>query len=225
MKTIAAITIGQSPRPEAVAELALFVPGVRWLEAGALDLLDEPAIARLAPEAGEFPLVTRLRSGATAVVGERAIIPLMQSAVNRVERESDVILTMCSGRFAITSRRPLVFPGPILAAAVGSLFAGQRVMVLTPLESQIGPQTTHWRRQGVDPVVRFASPYAETDFTLVGREARERGVAAVALDCFGYSLGMKAAVADASGLPTLLVRTLAARMVAELIGAGAGRAA
>jgi protein AroM len=223
MKTIAAITIGQSPRADAIEDMAPLLPGVSFIQAGALDRLDAAAIAALAPREGEFPLVTRLRDGGTVVVGEHAITPLMQEAVARVEKDADVVLVMCSGRFEIASVRPLVFPGLVLGAVARALFAGRRVLVLTPHEGQVEPQKAHWRAQGVDPIVRFASPYAATDFAAIGREARGLDVTAVILDCFGYRVAMQAEVASASGLPSLLVRSLAARVIAELLMQPGGR--
>jgi len=130
MPTVAAVTIGQSPRPDAVEEMGRFLPGVSWVETGALDDLDTAAIARLAPDDDDFPLVTRLADGSTTVVGERAITPLMQRAIGRVECAASVVLVMCSGRFEVTSARPLVFPGLVLGGVARALFSGQRVLVL-----------------------------------------------------------------------------------------------
>lgn len=217
MKTIAAITIGQSPRQEAVDEMGRFLPGVSWTQAGALDGLDPTEIAALAPGDAEFPLVTRLRDGGTAVVGEHAVTPLMQRAVERLQRSADIVLVMCTGRFELSSSRPLVFPGLVLGGVARALFAGQRVLVLTPHKSQVESQQAHWRAQGVEPVVRFASPYHATDFGALGREAAGLGVTAAILDCFGYRMHMQAEFAASSGLPSLLVRSVAARVIAELL--------
>jgi protein AroM len=217
MKTIAAITIGHSPRQDAVDEMGRFLPGVSWRQVGALDGLDPTEIAALAPREAEFPLVTRLRDGGTAVVGEHAITPLMQRAVARLERSADIVLVMCSGRFELSSSRPLVFPGLVLGGIARALFGGQRVLVLTPHEAQVESQRTHWCAQGLDPVVRVASPYRATDFGSLGREAAGLGVTAAILDCFGYRLPMQAEFAASSGLPSLLVRSVAARVIAELL--------
>jgi protein AroM len=217
MKTIAAITIGQSPRREVIDEMRRFLPGVWWTEAGALDGLDAAGITKLAPADGEFPLVTRLRDGGTAVVGERAVTPLMQRAVDRLAPSADVVLVLCSGRFDLSSPRPLVFPGLLLGGVARALFAGRRVLVLTPHQAQVDSQTAHWRARGLDPVVRWASPYGDADFGAVGREAASSGVVAAVFDCIGYGLRMQAEFAAASGLPSLLVRSVAARIVAELL--------
>jgi protein AroM len=216
--TVAAVTIGQSPRTDVVPEMAAHLPGARWVEAGALDDLDDAAIAGLAPGGADFPLVTKLRSGKTAVVGERAVVPALQAAVERVDRDADVLIVLCSGTFPLRSRIPLIYPGAVLAATVGALYHGARLLVLTPHEGQVATQHARWRERGVAATVMFASPYAGADFARLGREARSMDTAAVVLDCIGYSLAAKAIVAAASGRPTLLVRSLAARVVAELLG-------
>jgi hypothetical protein len=69
--------------------------------------------------------------------------------------------------------------------------------------------------------VLCAPPYAETDFPALGRRASECGDL-VAMDCIGYSLTQRTAVAAASGLPTVLTRSVAGRVLAEILGLRAG---
>jgi len=57
-QTIATVSIGQTPRPDVVSELRPFVPDATWIEAGALDGLDDAGIAALAPPPGESPIKT-----------------------------------------------------------------------------------------------------------------------------------------------------------------------
>lgn len=217
MSLIATVTIGQSPRDDVVPELARFVSGARFIETGALDGLDDDAIARRAPGPDDFPLVTRLRDKRSVVIGELAITPLVQAAIRRVEAEADLVILLCSGEFAVECRKPLIFPGRILASTVAALHGGRPIAVLTPLEPQIPAQTERWRRRGIKASVAFASPYTPTDFAAIGRQARDAGAALVVMDCLGYTLAMKQAVASASGLPTILVRSIAARVAAELL--------
>ncbi len=217
MSLIATVTIGQSPREDVVPELSRFVPGARFIEAGALDGLDDDAMARLAPGPDDFPLVTRLRDRRSVVIGEQAITPLVQNAIRGVEREADLVILLCSGEFAIDCRKPLLFPGRVLASTVAAVHGGRPIAVLTPLEAQMHAQGDRWRARGTKASVLFASPYAPTDFAAVGRRARDAGATLVVMDCLGYTLAMKAAVTEASGLPTLLVRSLVARVAAELL--------
>jgi len=217
MKTIAAVTIGQSPRNDVVGEMSDLVPGTRWIEAGALDFLDEAAISGLQPRGDSSPLVTRLRSGRTVVVGEHEILDPLQQAVRRVEAEADLVVVLCSGALAIASRVPILFPGALLSATVRALNPGLRLFVIVPHEAQIPFQQARWRTLGFDATLRAASPYVPADFSAFGREARASGATMILLDCLGYTLTMKAQVAASSGLPVLLVRSLAARVAAELL--------
>jgi protein AroM len=217
MKTIAAVTIGQSPRHDVVDEMSGLAPGTRWIEAGALDRLDEAAISALEPRGDSCPLVTRLRSGGTVVVGEHEILDPLQQAVRCVEGDADLVVVLCSGAFAIASRVPILYPGALLSATVRALKLSPRLFVLVPHEAQIPFQQARWRALGFDATVSAASPYAPADLGAIGREARASGAAIILLDCLGYTLAMKAQVAASSGLPVILVRSLAARVAAELL--------
>ncbi len=128
MPTIAAITIGQSPRDDVVPEMRALVPESLWIEAGALDGLDRAAIGRLSPRPGEFPLVTRLADRSVVVVGEQAIAERLQAVVRDVESRADLIVLLCSGSFCLTSRVPIVFPGLLLEGAVRGLSVSGRVL-------------------------------------------------------------------------------------------------
>jgi protein AroM len=215
--TIAAVTIGQSPRDDVVPEMRSLAPGTTWIEAGALDGLDDAAIARLAPDAGDFPLVTRTSKG-TAVVGEHAVRPALQAAVARVETDADLVIVLCTGELGIESRRPMLVPHQLLTAAVTSVRAPGPVVILTPHQAQVAAQERRWAARGVEASIVFASPYGSTDFAAAGRRARDTHASLVVLDCLGYTMGMKEMVAAASGLPTILVRSLLARVAAEVLG-------
>lgn len=217
MSIIAVVTIGQSPRDDVVPELQRCLPGARFIEAGALDDLDDRAIEALAPRGDDFPLVTRLRDRRSVVVGEHAITPRLQAAITCLEVEADLAIVLCTGEFDLRSRKPLLFPGRILATTVTAVHGGRPVAVLAPHRHQVEQVGARWRAKGVRATVLAASPYEETDFEAVGRRARDAGAALVVMDCLGYSLAMKAAVMRGSGLPALLVRTLVARVAAELV--------
>ena len=70
---IGLVTIGQSPRVDLTPDLARLLPGVRFVERGALDGLSQMECTGLAPEAGEEALVTRLSGGLSPIWPSRAI--------------------------------------------------------------------------------------------------------------------------------------------------------
>jgi len=218
MKTIAAITIGQSPRDDVIGELALLVPGVRWLQAGALDGLDLEQVRALEPEPGDLPLVTRLRDGSVVTLGEARLLRPMQHAVDRLEASADLVLVCCSGSFPLAARAPVLLPGRLLISTVQGLHL-DTIAVVTPHDGQIAWEEERWAHAGVSAQVIVEPPYGGgADFTRLGRAARVHGVRAIVMDCFGYTLRARDEVAAASGLPTILVRSLAGRIAAELLG-------
>lgn len=217
MPVIAIVTIGQSPREDVVPELQRYLPGARFIEAGALDDLDDAAIAALKPAGDDFPLVTRLRDRRSVTVGERGITPLVHGAIRRVEGEADLVIVLCTGEFDVRCQKPLLFPGRLLTSTVMAVHGGRPIAVLVPHEGQVAPQIERWRQRGATASVFAASPYTGADFTAIGYQARDVGAGLVVMDCLGYTLAMKAAVASASGLPTMLVRSLVARVAAELL--------
>jgi protein AroM len=217
---IAAVTIGQAPRPDLLDEIALLVPGATWIETGALDGLTDAEVGAFAPAAGEMPLVTRAR-GRTVLVGGHAIAGPVRRAIREAAPKADAVLLLCSGPFealgSVPSKPPIVIPGRVFDGVVTAVAGQSRLVVMVPHEGQAGAQRRKWNAAGIPVSVLCAPPYADTDFAALGRRAAECGDL-VAMDCIGYSLAQRTAVAAASGLPTLLARSVAGRVLAELLG-------
>jgi protein AroM len=223
---IAAVTIGQSPRPDILGEIALFAPGATWIETGVLDGLDEAAVAALAPQEADTPLVTRA-FGRTVLVGEHAIAGAVRRAIRDAASKADAVILLCSGPFDalgnVESRVPTVVPGRVFDAVLMAVAGPSRLVVMVPHEGQADAQRRKWNRAGIPVSVLYAPPYANADFATFGRRAAECGDL-VAMDCIGYSLAQRTAVAAASGLPTVLARSVAGRVLAEILGLHAPRA-
>ncbi len=215
--TIAAVTIGQSPRDDIVPEMQSFVPSAAWIQAGALDDASEELLARLAPAPGDFPLVTRLADGRAILVSEASVHGRLQPAGRRVEQSADLVVLLCSGTFSLSCRVPLLLPGRLLATTARAAANDRPVAVFTPEASQIAQQELRWRSSGVNARVYFASPYHPTDFRSLSARARDEGATLVVLDCLGYTRGMKDEVVAGARVPVLLVRSLVARVAAELV--------
>ena len=222
---IAAVTIGQSPRPDIVGEIALFAPGATWVESGVLDGLDEAEVAALAPQEADTPLVTRA-FGRTVLVGEQAISGRVRFAIRDVAPKADVVILLCSGLFdalgTVASAVPILVSGRVFDAVLTAVAGQSRLVVMAPHEGQAEAQRRKWHAAGIQVSVLCAPPYADTDFAALGRRAAGCGDL-VAMDCIGYSLAQRAAVAAASGLPTVLARSVAGRVLAEILGLQAPR--
>ncbi|MDR7556148.1 MAG: AroM family protein [Armatimonadota bacterium] len=218
--TVAAITIGQSPRPDIVDEITpLLPPHVRVVEMGALDGLEPAEIAALRPGPDDHTLVSRLRSGEEVLVGKERILPRVQACIDALQDAASLIVILCTGPFPpLRSRRPIVYPERLLLHLVRAVSPGAHVGVLTPAAAQIPHQVERWGAVAGAVTVRAYSPYA-------GREGVEEACAAfaaagvdlVVLDCLGYTLALKDTVRRLVGRPTVLARTLLARAVAELL--------
>jgi protein AroM len=155
---IAAVTIGQTPRPDLLEPLVDRVGSeARIIALGALDELTAADIAtrsrgRDARPAGS-PLTTRLRDGSAVTLDEADLAPLVQAAVDRADRAgADVTLLLCAGGFeALSAEGTLVRPSEAAAAAVRDIDA-RRVAVVVPYPGQAASAERKWLTAGFDAV-------------------------------------------------------------------------
>lgn len=221
MKTLGLITIGQSPRADITPDLEpIFGPDIKLVQAGALDGMTAQDAATLAPEEGDEVLISKLQDGTAVLLGERRIIPRLQQCVDELERQgAALILFLCTGTFpAFESRIPLVFPCEVLNGAVPALTSRSRIAVIAPKEEQRRQCMEKWTRFVQSVQVVCASPYGlPEELDQAARAAAELDADLVVLDCMGYTADMKKRVQELSGKPVVLSRTLAARVVMELL--------
>ncbi|HEX9819162.1 MAG TPA: AroM family protein, partial [Methylomirabilota bacterium] len=164
--TVGLITIGQSPRPDVVPEMAAVIgPGVEVLEAGALDGLGPPEIEALKPSGGDEILVTRLRDGVPVFLGKEKIVGLVEQRIAALERRGATLTALlCTGAFPrLRASRALIQPHPVLLGTLRGLSWPGRLGVLTPSVPHVPQTDARWRRDGFDPVVAPLSPYEEED--------------------------------------------------------------
>jgi protein AroM len=219
MKTVGAITIGQTPRDDVTAELEKGLgPEIRVAQAGALDGLSRAEIDALAPLADADALITRLRDGGEVLVAKSRIVPRLQACLDRLADEADASVILCAGVFpAFRSTRPVVMPERCMGAMVDAVFDGRRLGVIVPISQQRESYAARWSR--VDPrvTVVIASPYEEPARLIDAAEAlRRAGVSLVVMECMGFTSGMKQIVRDVTGAPALLPASVLARFLAEL---------
>ena len=108
---IAAVTIGQTPRPDLLEPLrARADDQVDIAELGALDALTADQLPRRGRSA--YPLTTRLRDGTAVTLDEADLAPLVQAAIDHAEDQgASVTLLLCAGGFVdVTARGSLVRP-------------------------------------------------------------------------------------------------------------------
>jgi protein AroM len=217
---VGAVTIGQAPRPDICGDLrSILGHGVPLLEAGALDGLGSDQIAALAPEDGEFPLITRLGDGSTVVVAKPRIIPLLQQRLDELaERGARLFVILCTGAFpAFRAQGPVLLPQRVLAKAVEALGV-RRVGVLPPLEGQVEEVRARWTDAGFEPTVIPASPYEQDGVIIQAAEGlRNARVELAVLDCQGYRLRHRDVVRQVLDCPVLSPSGVMGRLIQELV--------
>ena len=89
---------------------------------------------------------------------------------------------------------------------------------MVPMPDQVEQACRFWGDGGMEVSVTSASPYLDFDRV---REAaaffRGQDLAFICTDCMGYSVAMKRAVEEVTGLPVILPRTLVVRILNELL--------
>ena len=219
MKSVGAITIGQTPRDDVARELASVLgPDIRVVQAGALDGLTRGDIAALAPGGDDDALITRLRDGADVIVGKSRILPRLQACLDRLAGETDASTILCAGVFpAFRSPHPVVLPERCMSAMVDAAFDGRRLGVIVPIVEQCESYRARWSRVDRGVTVVVASPYDDPARLVdASEQLRRAGASLVVMECMGFTSAMKRTVRDVTGVPALLPATVLAHVLAEL---------
>ena len=214
---VAFINISQSPRDDVVPEL-LDESGVdvEVHEFGALDGHTQEQIEALAPADEGYRLVSRLRDGREVLLSRDWVAKRLQELLDHVDAEGyDLAVLLCTGSFPeLHCRTLLVEAGRVVDAMVDALAEGRRrIGVLVPDKSQ----AQHWSGAaagGAPCVASFASPYTDLRF----REAADEVADAefIVMHCMGYNRAMRREVAEHSGKPVLLSRSVVAGTLRQL---------
>ena len=226
LPVVGAVTIGQSPRDDIVAELLDALGGdARLVQRGVLDDVDRADLDAMHPGPGGEVLVSRMRDGTEVRLERQWLVPRLLQCVKSIEAEVDVIVVLCTDPFpGLIAPKPLFLPGRLLREFVVAVGA-QRIGVLTPSQQQIEAQRSRWSDVAPEVVVQAASPYTEgARLENVGLAFADERVQLVVMDCIGYTRAMGDVVSTAAGCPALVaVSTLAHTLRDWLGGAAAER--
>lgn len=225
-RTVGLATIGQSPRPDLIEEYERALPGVRLVQAGALDGLSEAEILGLAPGDGDDVLVSRLRTGREVRLARRHLEPRLQSCLDQLGRDADLSILLCTGEFPAVRPRGLVLvPRRVLyhvvaAAVEGLQGAGReevRLGVLVPDPAQQASAESRWGGLG-RAITAAASPYRGAEaLEDAGQVLRSAGVGLVVMDCIGYTRQMRQMIARITGAPAILASATVAMIAREIL--------
>ncbi len=221
MRPVLALTIGQAPRHDIVAELSDVLDhyglGPDDIDVqGALDGHTRAEIDELTPTEDADALHVRLPDGGHVVASKQAITQRLAPLIERAGSRLTVVA--CTGRFTGLPERPnLLFPSVVLDGLVDSVLpSGHRLGVLVPIPEQIELFTESRGRPDRPATVVSVRP--GTDPTDAARELKAAGVDLVVLDCFGYDRELLARVREVTGTPVLSAVRATAALAAELIG-------
>ena len=217
------ITIGQSPREDIISEIKqLMAINAEIFECGALDELGLSEIEELAPEPGDYMLVSKLRDGSPVRLARDKIIEKVQHCINSlVGRGADLTVILCSGEWPkFSSPKLVVAPGEAFCGfTLGMVNDGDKLGVMLPDEDQVDVAERKWHKEKVKLYIAVASPFGLTANDEVARAARnlkQSGIDLVAMDCVGYTLEKKRIVQEITGKPVVLVRSVIAHIIREI---------
>jgi protein AroM len=212
------VTIGQTPRPDLVEAFAREARHAEVRIAGALDGLTGDEVAGLTAP-GDYPLLVRLASGATAVIPRDRLVARVESCARTLASGgARLVVVACAGAFpAVACAVPVVIPGRVVPAVVASMTAGARVGVVTPNAGQMAFAEGKWRLDGFDVGVTHAAPGRGDELARAASFFRDEAPALVVLDCMGHSEAERIELARLSGCPVLAVQSLVARLAAAMV--------
>jgi protein AroM len=219
---IGAMTIGQSPRVDIVPEFRRAIGfDVEIEERGALDGLSLDEVKKLAPEADDYVLVTRMQDGTEVKIAERHILDRLRRHAHDLERQQVALIVLfCTGEFPeMAADTLLITPDRLLEHAVRGILKRGSLAVVAPSEDQIEMMKKKWEGPGLRLVVDSVSPYTapEESYVRVATSIKEQSPDIVVLDCMGFGTEVKGIFRQVIGKPVILPRTLLGRTVAELI--------
>ena len=217
---LAALVVGQSPRPEVVAEVHGAVGDAVDVELfGCLDGLSRAEIDALPPLDGADTLFTRLPDGSGVKVSKAAVVRHGTAKLERLASAGyDVAMVACTGEFPEwTERFRVVFPSRVMNATVAAVLPKGRLGVFVPLPEQIEKLGGRWAKAGYEVTAVALSPNASDDEVRAAAADMAKGrPELIVYDCISYTSAIKRLAGPIAGAPGVLAVTACARLAAEL---------
>lgn len=213
MKTIAVLSIGQTPRVDITEDLKnKLSKGFRLTEYGLLDGMSrKEAVEKLGYRGKGDKLITRMGQDRQMIeLSDAAVMQQMQTCIERAEKDgADLMLMACTGDFPdYVCHVPLLFPGVSQRKRAIEIAHGAEIGVIIPNAGQKAQIAQWWKDCGVNVrLLETADPFGDTEEIVnAGHRLKCAGAAVLCMDCFGYTGAQQAAVCQATGLKTVLPR-------------------
>ena len=225
MRTIGFATIAEAPRDDVVPWIRqILPPDINIVERGNLNGLSPAEIEALGPEPGEVGIVARLKSGGETLLSHTKIFPRMQRLVDELvdDEGADLVVILCGADWSdIRSSKLVVNPGRVFPGVVSALAYGRKLGIIKPSAGQVEKEQERYRQLGIDAVVTSASPYGGPARLDLARQAAEQLRDAqcdlVWMTCIGMDVAMRDVVAEVTGTPIILARSILGRVIGELV--------
>ncbi|WP_432403740.1 AroM family protein [Wukongibacter sp. M2B1] len=213
------ITIGQSPRVDLTGDmLNILRKDIEVIERGVLDSFTLKEVNEyFRPIEGEARLVSRMRDGNQVILDEGKIIKELQTVIYELEKEVDMILLLCTGKFPkLYSKKTLIMPKPIVKSVIDVLRDGKKIGVVIPDISQKEDIELWWKSVEIDVEIFAYSPYT-SNCPIDNIVFKDDSIEHIVLDCMGYTQEIKSKIIEKTGKKVILPRTLLARIINEIL--------
>lgn len=219
-RTLGAIVIGQSPRPDIARLLQDAVgPDTEVRLVGSLDGLSRAEVEALPPVDDGDTMFTKLPDGSGVVISKRAVTARAQGLIDRFAAEGAGATVMCcTGAFpGLTPAGVVVFPSAVLGGLAQGLLPAGRLGLFVPLPAQAHALARKWQRPGVEVVAEPLLPLAaDGDAMAAADRLAARRPDLVIMDCISYTPAHRAAVRRRLSCPVLLAVTSTAAVLREM---------
>lgn len=225
MRTIGFATIAEAPRDDVVPWIRqILPPDINIVERGNLNGLTPSEIQALGPDDGEVGIVARLKSGGETLLSHKKIFPRMQRIVDELVNDdgADLVVVLCGADWSdIKSSKLVVNPGRVFPGVVSALAHGRRLGIIKPSAGQVEKERERYQTLGIDAVVTSASPYGGPARLDLARQAaemlRDAECDLIWMTCIGMDVAMRDVVAEITGKPIILARSILGRVIGELV--------
>lgn len=175
---------------------------------------------------GEKVLMLGLNSAAPTAISIDKLVPPLEKLLARLEGRADFAFFSCAGDFPpLQAPLPLIQPNLAFRNMVKTLLHPRmRLGVVTPGAEQVAHVRASWLPYAAEAglaasqlEVDWAPPCAEAAVSCARRLAA-RNIDLVAVECLGFKEPLRELMAAELGKPIILVRTVAAQLIRELVG-------
>ena len=221
MRRLGVVVVGQSPRPEIVAQIRPYLGDAVEIDLhGALDGLGRTEVAALAPGTGADTLFTRLPGGENVKLSKDAVEARAGAVIERMaEQGTTAMMLCCTGEFPGLTTGRLVLPSAVLCGIVAGLLPRGRLGILIPLPEQAETLCAKWRRPGLEIVAEPLTPgSAAPAIDAAAHRLAAHAPDLIVMDCMSYDQATKDRLRQTLRTPVILAIAAAARIAAELLG-------